>query len=82
MKLWGLVDFITLSYLFFRLLMIQIIDKFLYLLLDFNGYVVIKYDVVTRLKLHETYPKHRDRNIIRIKIVIRVISAIKVIFTF
>lgn len=49
MKLWGLVDFITLSYLFFRLLMIQIIDKFLYLLLDFNGYVVIKYDVVTRL---------------------------------
>ena len=49
MKLWGLVDFITLSYLFFRLLMIQIIDKFLYLLLDFNSYVVIKYDVVTRL---------------------------------
>ena len=49
MKLWGLVDFITLFYLFFRLLMIQIIDKFLYLLLDFNGYIVIKYDVVTRL---------------------------------
>ena len=49
MKLWGLVDFITLFHLFFRLLMIQIIDKFLYLLLDFNGYVVIKYDVVTRL---------------------------------